>query len=211
MSSDEDSGDSQEMSGRGAYGPEVDVPEPLAELVVACRNYVHQALGVALDFQPETLPLLDHYLERSREELLGRPEVAELTLRAAGAYFGEVARRHVGGFWLVPGPNVHDWAVCGRHAFVSFNPVGAAYDALYQSSEHPGPSAHMRFAPDERELVLARLGTIEVDEEEYFLLTTRLEALEIAVEALRRHLEDRGYGDTEFAEDDYLQEMKGFV
>src|SRR5688572_23563251 len=37
-------------------------PEPIRELCDACIAYVTRALAVELDYTPDTLPILDHYL-----------------------------------------------------------------------------------------------------------------------------------------------------
>ena len=67
-----------------------EVPEHVVVLCLACAQYVHAATGVALDFTPDTLPLLDHYLQGVRG---AKDDVKELVATAAGAYFGELVRR----------------------------------------------------------------------------------------------------------------------
>src|SRR6478735_8569512 len=44
-------------------------PEPIPDFVTACLEYVRRALKVDLDFTPETLPLLDHYVTLSRDTI----------------------------------------------------------------------------------------------------------------------------------------------
>jgi hypothetical protein len=186
-----------------------DVPETVAELVRACLDYVRRALGTDLDFSPETLPLLDHYLSDVRDELTGKPELAELTAHAAGAYFGEVVRRQVRGFWRTPSASLHDYQVCSSVAFVAVNPFGVAYDALYGSAEHGGPRSNLRVSPEDQGYVSARLATVpEVPEDEFYLLTTRLEAIEITVEALRARLDEEGYSELEYTHEDYEAELR---
>jgi hypothetical protein len=124
-------------------------PEPIIELVRACLDYVKRSLGTELDFTPETLPLLDHYLSEVREELAGKPELVELTAHAAGAYFGEVLRRQMRGFWHMPSASLHDFQICSSVAFVAINPFGVAYDALYGGTEHGGPRSNLRLAPED--------------------------------------------------------------
>ena len=179
-------------------------PEPVPEYASACLDYVRRALGFELDFTPETLPVLDHYVSTVRETLTERPEIAGLVARAVGAYFGEVVRTVVPGFWRIPSANVHDFQLCARIAFLWVNPVGIAYDALYGGSEHDGPRSILRCAPEDREFLERRLATLPpVPEDQYFLLTTRLEVLEVANEALHARLEEQGYGETELTEEDY--------
>src|SRR5687768_13502479 len=50
--------------------PPAPPPAVIAELSAACVRFVQAAVGVSLDFRPETLPLLDHYLASRRSELL---------------------------------------------------------------------------------------------------------------------------------------------
>ncbi|HEV8548942.1 MAG TPA: hypothetical protein VGQ57_07940, partial [Polyangiaceae bacterium] len=165
---------------------------------------VRRALAFELDFSAETLPVLDHYVSTVHETLTERPELASLVARAAGAYFGEVVRTVIPGFWRIPSANVHDWQLCCRHAYLWVNPVGTAYDALYRSLEHDGPRSLLRSTPEDRPFLERRLETLPpVPEEQYFLFTTRLEVLEVAHEALHARLEEQGYGDTELSEDDY--------
>jgi hypothetical protein len=185
------------------------VPEPILELVRACLDYVKRSLGTELDFTPETLPLLDHYLSEVREELAVKPELAELTAHAAGAYFGEVLRRQMQGFWHMPSASLHDFQICSSVAFVSVNPFGAAYDALYGSTEHGGPRSNLRLAPEDHRYIAARLATVpEVPEDQFFLLTTRIEVIEITVEALRARLEEEGYSEMEYTPEDYNAELR---
>ena len=184
-------------------------PEEIGELVRACLEYVKRSLGTELDFTPETLPLLDHYLSEVREELEGKPELVELTAHAAGAYFGEVLRRQMRGFWHMPSASLHDFQVCSSVAFVAINPFGVAYDALYGGQEHGGPRSNLRLAAEDHGYIKARLATVpELPEDQYFLLTTRIEAIEITVEALRARLEEQGYGETEYTPEDYEAELR---
>jgi hypothetical protein len=184
-------------------------PELVLDLSRACVEYVKRSLGTELDFTPETLPLLDHYLGEVREELAHRPELAPLSANAAGAYFGEVLRRQMQGFWRVATPSLHDYAVCSRIAFVSINPFGVAYDALYAGTDHDGPRSLVRVAPEDQTYIQARLATVpELPEDQYFLLSTRLEVIEIVVEALRARLEEQGYSELEYTDEDYAAEFR---
>jgi hypothetical protein len=185
------------------------VPEPIAELVRACLDYVKRALGTDLDFTPETLPLLDHYLSEARAEVTAKPELAELTAHAAGAYFGEVLRRQMRGFWRTPSASLHDFQVCSSVAFVAINPFGVAYDALFAGTDHGGPRSNLRLAAEDQGYIAARLATVpEVPEDQFFLLTTRIEVIEITVEALRARLEEQGYSETEYTPQDYEAELR---
>jgi hypothetical protein len=184
------------------------VPEAISELLVSAGEYVRRATSMGLDLAPETLPIVDHYLDLSRTELRGRGELANLVGRAIGAYFGEVVRLRFGGFWFIPSPNVQDWLVCAESVFLSFNPIGVAFDALYADENHPGPASRLRVAPEYRASVDARLAELpEVSEDEYFKLTTRFEVIEITVDELLARMAQAGYSDMEFQLSDYIQEM----
>ncbi len=179
-------------------------PETIADYVSACLDYVRRALKMELDFTPETLPLLDHYAALSRETIRERPELEPLIARAAGAYFGEVVRARLGGFWRVPTMNVHDWAICSGVVFLWFNPIGIAYDALFSGTEHDGPRSLLRVSPEDHEFLAQRLASLPpLPEDEYFLFSSRFEAIEVAIEALHARLVDGGYEGTEFTLEDY--------
>jgi hypothetical protein len=184
-------------------------PEPIADLVRACLEFVKRSLGTELDFTPETLPLLDHYLGEVREELAAKPELGQLTAHAAGAYFGEVLRRQFQAFWRLPSASLHDYQICSSVAFVSINPFGVAYDALYGGPDHEGPRSNLKLSPEDHGYIAARLATVpEVPEDQFYLLTTRIEVIEITVEALRARLEEQGYSELEYTPEDYDAELR---
>ena len=70
------------------------------ELAAACVRFVAAMAKIQLDFTPETLPILDHYVRESRGAVKERPESLGVTARAVGAYLGEVIRRHHNGQWI---------------------------------------------------------------------------------------------------------------
>jgi hypothetical protein len=189
-------------AGRAA---ESEPPEArIGELALICTQYVHRAIGVELDLCPETLPVLDHYVDQVRRDASERPELVGLIAPVVGAYFGEVARRHLDLFWRLPSADAQTWQLCGRSVFLALSPIGVAYDVLCWSTEHAGPSSELRLAPDERELVDQRLANLpSVTEKEYFMLATRLEAIEITSEALRAQMLRAGSADIEFDRRDY--------
>jgi hypothetical protein len=185
------------------------VPAPIVELCQACVEYVKRSVGIELDYEPETLSLVDHYAREVRSTLAGRPEVLPLVGQALGAYFGEVARRALNGFWRLPSPNYHDWQLCGAAAFVAVNPVGVGFDAVVGGEVHEGPRSALRVAPEDRDVVSARLaGLPPVAEDEYFSLCTRLEVLEIVMDALRGEAIRRGYDEVEYGPEDYDAELR---
>jgi len=183
-------------------------PDPIPEYVTACIDYVRRALGFELDFSPETLGVLDHYVGTVRTTLVDRPELGALVARATGAYFGEVVRGMIPGFWRIPSASVHDFQLCSRVAFLWVNPVGVAYDALFGGTDHDGPRSMLRCAAEDREFLERRLATLPpVPEDQYYLFSTRIEVLEVANEALSARLEEQGYGGTELGEEDYASDM----
>ncbi|MBN2192784.1 MAG: hypothetical protein JW751_08190 [Polyangiaceae bacterium] len=173
------------LAGGSAAVVDAGQPSEVAELVAALREYVWRVVGIAVDGTPETLPLVDHYVELVRAEREKRPEILDLVVVALGAYFGEVLRRQIGGFWHLPSADVFRWRVCSRRVLVAVNPVGVAYDVLYQGAEHDGPSAEVELSTADRNRVAPRLAALPgVTEREYYLLSTRVEVIEIIIDAL---------------------------
>jgi hypothetical protein len=183
-------------------------PDVIQDLARSCEDYVKKAVGVELDYTRDTLPLLDHYVAAVRDDVREREELRQLVAHAIGAYFGEVMRKTIGGFWRMPSPNVHDWSVCARPVFLSINPMAVAFDALADGHEHDGPRSDLRVAPEYRSAVADRLAALPpVPEDEFFLLSTRLEAIEVAAAALKASMSADGYEDQEFELGDYAAEL----
>jgi hypothetical protein len=179
----------------GDLAPSVDSPAPdeIANLYGMCVDFVNRALSVPLDFTDDTLPILDHYVSMARGDIAHRPELAQMLTRAIGAYFGELVRRRV-----------HNWRVCARSVYLCFNPFGAAYEALAQGGEHDGPSGQLQLAPEDQSLIAERLALAPpVPEGQYYLFSTRLEAIDIVVETLRIAMEHGGHAGVEFDLEDY--------
>ena len=197
-------GDDQEAVEPGAPAVDASAPDQIVELYGVCIEYVRRALGVELDFTDETLPVLDHYLSIARTDLADRPQLAQVLYSALGAYFGELVRRRVNGYWVIPNPDFHSWRVCARHVFLSLNPIGVVCEALAQTDDHGGPSAQLRLAPGDRALVAERLASVPpVPESEFYLLSTRLEAIDITVETLYLAIQRDGSSSVEFEVEDY--------
>jgi hypothetical protein len=193
---------------------ERDAPPQVADLASACVRFVKAKYGIALDFQPETLSLLDQWLRDARAETgagsradaqtgaSALPEAAELVQAAAGAYLGEVIRRAYGGAWLAQGAYA-DWRLYLSPVYCAFNPIGMAREALTLSPEE-GWHAHFELDPAEREAVEARLAALPaVEEDEYYAPSTRYDIVTIVVDALREGLRSRGLGDVTFVPEDY--------
>jgi hypothetical protein len=181
-----------------------EIPREILELAENCRSYVFQAIRVELDYEPETLPILDEYLNRAATTIDERPDAARLVASTAGAYFGEVVRRKLDGFWRKIGDTELDWQLCARHALVAMSPVGMIFETLARSPEHQGPSSELVLAPDDKQAAEARLAAIPpVSEEEFFLLSTRLEVIETVHEMLRDQMRSEGRETISFEPEDY--------
>jgi hypothetical protein len=186
--------------------PTVDVPAPdtIVELCAQCVQYVRRAVGVILDFTPETLPVVDHYLALVRTSTQERLALLTLVANSIGAYFGEVVRQRINGFWLMPSPDVHDWLVCGRSVFFRFNPIGVVYEAIAQAQDHTGPSGEIKLAREDQAFIAERLAVAPtVPADQFYLLSTRLEAIDIVVETLRLAMDNGGQESVEFEPSDY--------
>jgi hypothetical protein len=210
VNSDDDDDDLDDESFLGGEAPTVDcaAPEVIDDLAAACVRFVHDTIKVELDFTPETLPLLDHYLGVAREIVAEKLELRELIFRAAGAYFGEVLRRRLNGYWLMPTEDVHSWRVCGRHVFLAVNPVGVIAEAIAESEDSGGPSGALRLARADRDDVAQRLAEVpSLPENEFFLTSTRLEVIDIVVDHLRMRMDQHHQSDIEFDREDYSTDL----
>ncbi len=180
------------------------VPQPIVDLSGSLVDFVERTVKIRPDFTMETLSIVDHYAIEARKEVKNRPELTDLTAQALGAYFGEVARRNLGGFWILPSANFHDWILCGDTAYVSINPIGVGYDALFGSTEHSGPASALKVSTEDRTEVNRRLEQLPpVADDEFYSLCTRLEVLEIVMDCVRGQQSSRGYDEVTYTEEDY--------
>lgn len=185
-------------------GPEASAPAPpeVAELAAACVRFVRARFGVTLDFEPDTLSFVDHWVREARTELKERPELGDLVQSAAGAYLGEVIRREFGAFWLARGERA-DWRLLLSTVFCAFNPIGMAREALLLE-EAEGWHAHFELDPGEKEAIEGRLAALPaVRSDEYFAPSTRYDVVSIVVDALRAKMRESGLDDVRFTPDDY--------
>jgi hypothetical protein len=190
------------------FGPVLgEIPAQILELSENCRQFALSAVGVELDYEVETLPVLDEYLRGAAAGIADRPEAAPLVTRAVAAYFGEVVRRRMDGFWRHREDPNDEWELCARRALLSMSPLGIVLESLAKTPEHDGPSGELRLAPDDRRLAEERLGRLPpVSDEEYHLLSTRQEVIETVYEALRERLRAEGRESLVFEEGDYDDE-----
>ena len=151
-----------------------------AEQVV---TYVRRALGVTLEYDSDTLPVLDHYL-RTVEETAGtaQPATLQLIIVTAGAYFGEVVRRRMGGRWELSEQDIQ-WRMV-LPTGLNFAPAGFAAAAIAQADLDDVDSeldAPPRMKPYVQQ-ALQRMGEVSVDD--YYSLCGRLDTLEHIHEVL---------------------------
>ncbi|MDH5673689.1 MAG: hypothetical protein OEZ06_16150 [Myxococcales bacterium] len=153
-----------------------EVPPEVVELAGECVRYVKEALDIELDFTPETLPILDHYLrERARGAETG---VFDLLAPLAGAYFGEVIRRGIDGTrWHGGGAEYADYRIEFEQIFLAFNPMGVALEVLTQA-DSSGLGAHFQLLDEARAAVESSLdSSAAITAEDYYTLTVRYEVL----------------------------------
>ncbi len=157
-----------------------DMPPPgeVFELAERAVEYVRKALGQVLDYTPDTLPLLDHYLRGIPAD---RGEIARLVAATAGAYFGEVARKAIGGRWE-QGAGGGDWQLV-LGAGVTLSPSAIAVEAIARAPVE-GVDASFDVPDGDREAVEDALRDREVPEDEYYSLSGRLETLVSVAELL---------------------------
>jgi hypothetical protein len=179
-----------------------EAPRAVAELAAACVRFVATRYGVALDFTPETLSLVDQYVKEARSEVAVRPDALELVQGAVGAYLGEVIRRAFGGSWFAQG-DPSGWRVYLSRVFLSFNPIGMAREALLVEAQE-GWHAHVEPDEGEREMLEKRLAALPpVEDDEYYAPTTRFDVVSIAYDALRASMQAHGLADVRFGREDY--------
>lgn len=177
-------------------------PPAIAELCAACIRFVASKYKVALDGTPDTLSLVDQYVREARDAAKERPESVDLVAPAIGAYLGEVMRQAFGAEWFAEG-SYESYRLYFSNVFLSLNPIGMAREAILLE-EQEGWHAHLALDPGQRDIVEMRLSVMpEVDEEEYFLPSTRFDVIEVVVQTLRRHAEREGLSDVRFTREDY--------
>jgi hypothetical protein len=157
-------------------------PELILELSDACVRFVERAIGIRLDYTADTLPILDHYLQSAAS--VDRDEIINLVGPAAGAYFGEVVRLQLGAKrWHLEDEH-EGWRLEFEHVFLTFNPVGAALEAIWRH-EVEGYGANVAVLPEADASVkdsLERMGDVRPDD--YFRLAVRFEVIEQVAELL---------------------------
>lgn len=174
-------------------GPEDDAPDLVLELAASAFRMVKQSVKIDLDFTPETLPLLDHYIKTAHEASTTSEDLRQLIATSAGGYFGEVVRRYIpGARWHIEPGDFGRWRIELGHVFLHFNPIAMATEAL-ASGEVEGWSGHLEVLPQDKSLLeqaLSHMG--EIDAEDFYTLAVRLEVIEQVVAALESAQVARG-------------------
>lgn len=158
------------------------VPPRVREYADQVVEYVRRALGLTLEYDSDTLPLLDHYLRTLSEIGSEKPATLQLVVATAGAYFGEVVRRRLGGRWEI-GAEDDEWRVV-LPTGLNFAPAGFVAAAIAMAdlddldSEFDAPPRMRPYV----QRALERMGEVSV--EDYYSLCGRLDTLEHVHEVL---------------------------
>ena len=155
------------------------VPQRIREYADQAVTYVRRALGVTLEYDSDTLPLLDHYLRSVPGD---QAATLQLVVATSGAYFGEVVRRRLGGRWETQGEE-EQWRVV-LPTGLNFSPAGFVASAIAQADLEDLDSeldAPPRMRPYVQQ-ALQRMGEVSVDD--YYSLCGRLDTLEHVHEVL---------------------------
>ena len=162
---------------------EAAIPQQIADWAETCRDFVKQTLSLELDYTPDTLPILDHYLRTKAEQ--ASDEVRDLLTPPLGAYFGEVVRRSMQGVrWHAAADEYEHYRLEFEGVFLHFNPLGIAAEALV-GDDVDGFGANFQILDEAREAVEEALARNDrVTSEDYYSFTIRFETLELVVSVL---------------------------
>src|SRR4051812_48624116 len=155
------------------------VPPRVREYADQAVVYVQRALGIKLEYDSDSLPVLDHYLRTVPDD---QPAALKLVLATSGAYFGEVVRQRLGGRWEL-GSQEADWRVV-LPTGINFSPVGFVAAAIARADlddldcEIAAPPRTLPYV----QTALARMGEVSVGG--YYSLCGRLDPLEHGAEVV---------------------------
>ena len=207
--------------GKGPVSSSIDsasraeTPDPMARaqalvdaLVRAFEEQVQRALEVTLDGSITSLAIVDHYLSLARDE--DREPIVSLLAAGAGAYYGELVRREIGGTWVGDGTDPRRLRLLAEPQFLYFSPVDQAYEAIAGTALDaedprlpPGPAFDSAFGlrppsrdedddpgaedgqEDDASWLAERLAELSpVPEDQFYSLTCRFETLQLMLELL---------------------------
>lgn len=148
-------------------------PTEVADFADQAVEYVRRALGVVLEYNSETLPVLDHYVRQVPDN---QPGTRELVIATAGAYYGEVVRRALGGSWEIHGePDAWRLVLPGG---LSFAPAGFVASAMVLA-EVDDYDTGFDAPQGMRDLFEQALESMSpVTEEQYYSLCGRFDTIE---------------------------------
>jgi hypothetical protein len=103
----------------------------------------------------------------------------------------------------LPSEDAADWQLRLEPVYLALYPYEIAHDAL-TLGENGDPTARLTLDEEDREVVEVRLSELPAaSDEEFFSLTTRLEVIDIAVDAIKARMMSSGLGDVSFSSEDY--------
>lgn len=172
------------------------------------------------------LAFVDHYLSLLRDET--REPIITLVAAGAGAWFGELVRREIGGQWIGDGSDPRRLRLLLEPQFMHFSPVDMAYEAIFASEIEPGDpripagaeldgTFHLRkrsanaesdAEPElsDHEWVTERLAdTSPLPEDQFYSLTVRFETVSLILELLASRDLARGREPTRYHLNDYIE------
>jgi hypothetical protein len=155
------------------------VPPRIREYADQAVAYVQRALGIRLEYDSDTLPVLDHYLRTVPDD---QPAALQLVVATSGAYFGEVVRQRLGGRWEL-GTKEAQWRIV-LPTGINFSPAGFVAAAIAKAdlddldSEIAAPPRMLPYLQQ----ALARMGEVSIDD--YYSLCGRLDTIEHVHEVL---------------------------
>lgn len=164
-------------------------------LAERCVLHVAHRFEIELDFGPETLGLIDHFIEavvtdegEGRRPPVGdarRAHLVHLLAPTIGAYFGEVLRRFVPCRWRIPSEDPREWLLEFDEYLLRFNPAGAAAEALMGETVEAWGGSFVT-APEQMVGLHERLAAAPpLPEDQFYALTSRYEVLQIVDDWLR--------------------------
>lgn len=163
--------------------PAIDLPgcpDHVAEFVRRALDAVRTMTGVGLEFDSDTLPLIDHYVREVPSKAI---DTAALVAAMVGAYFGETICQCLGGTWKVETNDPEQWRIV-LPGGLSFAPVPLALSAILEDENGPG-NPSFQAAPGimvEFERIMQGMGN--VSRREYYTLSCRYDTLEHLQETL---------------------------
>jgi hypothetical protein len=191
-------------------------------LAASFCEQIRRALAVELSYDtgPTALAFVDHYLSLLRDET--REPIVSLVAANAGAWFGELIRREVGGLWIGDGVDPRRLRLLLEPQFIYFAPVDMAYEAILSASPEPGDprvpegaildsAFNLRTEPitpgeaADHDWISERLAEAPpLPEDQFFSLTGRFEVLVQILELLAAREQQRGREPTRYHLNDYL-------